>query len=120
MKNAKSVLLAVTAAFLLIITGIFIGRNGKNHDWVLPATAELADTIPQASQSSSHVGKLDINTATASQFTLLPGIGEKLAQRIVDYRTQNGSFSSVDGLMQVSGIGEKKLDSIRQYLTVGG
>ena len=120
MKNAKSALLAVTAAFLLIIAGIFIGRNGKNHDWILPATAELSDAVPQASPPSSHVGKLDINTAAASQFTLLPGIGEKLAQRIVDYRDENGSFTAVEELMRVPGIGEKKFDSIRQYLTVGG
>ena len=56
---------------------------------------------------------------TVEELTALPGIGETLAQRIVDYREQHGDFTTVDGLRNVSGIGEKRLEAIREYITVG-
>ncbi|MBQ1603043.1 MAG: helix-hairpin-helix domain-containing protein, partial [Oscillospiraceae bacterium] len=62
---------------------------------------------------------LDINTATAEQLEDLMGIGPVLAQAIVDYRTEHGPFSSVDELLEVSGIGEGKLAGIEDQVTVG-
>ena len=62
--------------------------------------------------------KLDINTANAQQFQELPGIGPSLAERIIKYRQENGEFSSVDELLNVSGIGEKKLEGIRELVDV--
>ena len=64
-------------------------------------------------------GRLNINAATVEELTALPGIGETLAQRIVHYREQHGDFTTVDGLYSVSGIGEKRLEAIREYITVG-
>ena len=64
-------------------------------------------------------GRLNINAASVEELTALPGIGETLAQRIVDYREQHGDFTTVDGLRNVSGIGEKRLEAIREYITVG-
>jgi competence protein ComEA len=59
-----------------------------------------------------------LNTAGTAELTTLPGIGEKLAERIVKYREDNGKFTSVDELMNVSGIGEGKLDALREYASV--
>lgn len=65
----------------------------------------------------SAVGPVDINTAGLAQLETLPGIGPALAQRIVDYRTQHGSFHSVDDLQNVSGIGPSKYAEIKDFIT---
>jgi len=49
----------------------------------------------------------------------LSGIGQVLAQRIIDYRTTNGPFSQIEDLMKVSGIGAKRFEAIRERITVG-
>lgn len=63
-------------------------------------------------------GPVDLNTATLEQLDGLPGIGPVLAQRILDWRTANGRFSSVDELGEVNGIGEVTLGELRQAVTV--
>jgi len=63
-------------------------------------------------------GKVNINNASVSDFDGLPGIGPVLAQKIVDYRDQHGPFHSVQDLMKVSGIGQKKFDSLKDLITV--
>jgi competence protein ComEA len=62
--------------------------------------------------------KVNINTATLEELESLPGIGPSLGQRILDYRTQHGPFRSVDELLNVSGIGDKRLADIRPKVTV--
>lgn len=62
--------------------------------------------------------KIDLNTATAEQLQTLNGVGPATAQAIVDYRTEHGKFGSVDELMDVAGIGEKKLEKLSPSLTV--
>lgn len=63
-------------------------------------------------------GLVNLNTAGVAELETLPGIGEVIAQRIVDHRTANGPFSSVEELLEVSGIGEAILGSIRELVTV--
>lgn len=64
-------------------------------------------------------GKLNLNTASAQQLTTLPGVGEKLAARIVEYRQKAGAFKSIQELMNVKGIGEKNLERIQPHLSLG-
>jgi competence protein ComEA len=59
---------------------------------------------------------LDVNTASAQELTQLPGVGPSLAARIVEYRTENGPFQSVDDLQNVSGIGPSKFDKMLPYI----
>lgn len=61
---------------------------------------------------------LNINTASAEELQTLPNIGAGMAQRIVDYRSQNGNFTSVDALQKVKGIGVKTLEKLRPFVDV--
>ena len=64
------------------------------------------------------VEMVDINGASVEKLARLPGIGEVLAQRIVDYREAHGPFATVEGLLRVEGIGEGKLDAVRGEIYV--
>ena len=63
-------------------------------------------------------GKININIATQSELTDLPGIGATLASRIVDYRRQHGDFQRIEDIRNVSGIGEKRYEAIEHMITV--
>ena len=63
-------------------------------------------------------GSVNINTASTSELEKLPGIGPALAQRIVEYRDSHGPFASVDALTDVPGIGQAKLEALREQATV--
>jgi len=64
--------------------------------------------------------KTNINTATIEQLSEIRGIGPATAQRILEYREENGTFSSVDEIVNVRGIGPKTLENIRDSITTGG
>ena len=63
--------------------------------------------------------KVNINTASEEELMLLPGIGEKLAKSIVEYRTENGDFRYVEDIMEVDGIGEGKFAAIEDLIVIG-
>ena len=71
-----------------------------------------------APSTGASIAPVDLNTATAEQLDTLPGIGPVTAQAILTWRTENGSFSSVDELLEVSGIGDATLADIAPYVYV--
>lgn len=68
--------------------------------------------------STNTSSKISINTATLEELQTLPGIGESKAKDIISYREANGSFTSVEDLLKVSGIGEAVLAKIKDYITI--
>ena len=79
----------------------------------------LGAGLAVAAAKPAPSGKVNINTASAEQLTTLPGVGPKLAARILEYRQKSGAFKSVQELMNVRGVGEKNLKKIEQYLSAG-
>ncbi len=69
-------------------------------------------------EGSSNNSLININTANLSQLLELPGVGNSTAQKILDYRNENGKFKSIDDIKNVSGIGDSKFNNIKNYITV--
>ena len=63
-------------------------------------------------------GLVNLNTATSEQLDTLPGVGPVTAQKILEWRSSHGAFSSVDELLEVDGIGEKTLSDLAPHVTV--
>jgi len=75
----------------------------------------IEDMYPSSATTS---GKININTANSSTLQTLPGIGPVLSERIIEYRNQNGLFGIIDDIKDVSGIGEKKFEGIKDLICV--
>ena len=75
-------------------------------------------TKPKETKEKEVTFPVNINTASKRELDALPGIGEVLAQRIIEYRNANGPFGSVNDLTKVKGIGEKTLEKIKPYATI--
>ncbi len=84
----------------------------------LAVAALLASAPAFAAGKPAPTAKVNINTATVEQLTTLPGVGPKLAARVIEYR-QKAPFRSTQELMNVKGIGEKNFAKIEPWLTVG-
>ena len=83
-----------------------------------PVFAQRA-TKPAVAATVVSTETINLNTATAAQIATLPGIGEKTAERIIEYREKNGGFKKVEDLMNVKGIGEKSFLKLKALITVG-
>ncbi|HEV8250026.1 MAG TPA: helix-hairpin-helix domain-containing protein [Gaiellaceae bacterium] len=95
------------AAPLVDGTQVVVPRRGEQVS--APAGADSGAT----SEESAPGGPIHLNTATSEQLETIPGVGPVTAQRIIDFREQNGPFRSVDELDAVSGIGPKRLEELR-------
>ncbi len=94
------------------ISQYIIGINGKTID------SNGTNTGNESTSSSKEGAKVNINTATQNELDGLPGIGPALAQRIIDFREENGNFKSIEDIQNVKGIGNSKFDEIKDKIVV--
>ncbi len=86
--------------------------------FVLTVPGGLDAQEPAASAKASSQAAINLNTATAAQLEALPGIGPKVAARILEYRQKSGGFKKLEDLMNVQGIGEKNFLKLKPLLVV--
>jgi competence protein ComEA len=82
--------------------------------------ASSAKPSAEGTATQSEGEKININLADSETLSLLPGIGEVLAGRIVEYREKNGDFTDISEIMYVNGIGQSTFDKLKDYITVEG
>ncbi len=78
----------------------------------------LPGSVTSTPASNSGEDLININTATLEELDTLPGIGLTTAQKIIDYRTVNGPFSTIEAIMNVSGIGPSTFEGIKDLITI--
>jgi len=119
------VVVTLTAVFLALMAGWTLGEYhsrqllNRTDPAAQPAYAQTPDPAP-ASTGPEVEFPLNINTATAEELTALPNIGETRAEAIVAWREAHGRFRRETELLRVPGIGEKTLEGLLDYITVGG
>lgn len=92
---------------------IYVPHKGEKTPPVSPPSGPSS-----ISPSSQEGGKVNINTASAEELDTLPGVGPSIAQRIIDYRTANGPFRSIEDLKNVRGIGDATFEKLKDKVTV--
>lgn len=120
--KSEWILLSITAVFLCVLLTLYhrdqnASETGPVIRTELPVSSEDLP-MPEPLPEPEPPKLVDINSADVQELIELPGIGEKLAERILEYRAANGPFSSIDELLNVSGIGQQKLDAIRDLIIV--
>jgi competence protein ComEA len=81
-------------------------------------TLDAQGKAPLQKPAATTAAPVNLNTATADQLAAIPGVGPKMADRIIAYREKNGGFKKVEDLMNVSGVGEKSFLKMKPLITV--
>ena len=125
-KQGTFTLIFIAAVFCSLTIGFYLGRNYSGSPVTVSSlsgaqtTVIAAQPVEQASSTITSPTLININTADMQTLMELPGIGETISRNIIAYRNAHGPFSSLEGLLDVDGIGQGRLEEILDLVTVGG
>ncbi len=111
-----TVVSAITV-FVLCLPDFSKAKKTTYDNLLTPVTTSSHSTVTTTQQTEQKpLFPLNINTATKDELICVPGIGDVYAARIIEYRELNGDFTTLEELIEIKGIGEKRLQAFREYL----
>lgn len=117
-KNCENKLLILfSIAFLLSIVVLYY-RDIASREEIRVVPSELDIDVISGEKLLDELKSIDINSADYDELQLLPGIGQILAKRIIEYRNNNGPFLKPEDLLKVEGIGREKLEKIKKFIAI--
>lgn len=102
---------------IVVSYNLFYIPNVPDLDVIEEEFVVKEDQKPETPQGSNRA-LVNINTASEEELTKIPGVGVSISKRIIEYREKNGGFSSITEIMNVSGIGKSKFESMKNSITV--
>ena len=115
----KSALIAAVLVAVCLLASFISVPQGFSAQKSAERTAIMTGGDDDKSEELLPGDTVNINTATLEELCLIPGVGDAIAQRIIDWRAENGSFASIDELVDaIDGIGENNIEDMRMYLTL--
>jgi len=126
LKLTKAEIAAILITVIFVVSVAVAALRAHDKSAAITISSGLSTVTEQSgtpapavpAPSASPELHVNINTAEAQELCLLPGIGETIATRIIDYRKAHGLFNNTDEIMNVSGIGAKTYEEIKSYITV--
>ena len=112
------VTLGLICLVVIMVCGLVMEYGWFGYSAPLLTVTPVTVTDGSGLTNSQEQTKINVNTATVSILDTLPKVGPTLAQRIVDYREENGPFTNPEELKNVAGIGDKVLEAILPYITI--
>lgn len=127
MKLSKAEIAAIVITVFFVAAVAIAALRANDKSAAVTISTGLSQSAEQSEPAASDVQTpsaspellVNINTAETQELCLLPGIGETIAARIVDYRKTHGLFNNTDEIMNVSGIGAKTYEDLKGYITIG-
>lgn len=97
---------------------IYIPKLGEELTEIMPELVQTAQGNRSSSGSTNNAGKINLNKAEANELTQLPGVGPSKATAIIQHRTEQGTFQTIEDLKKVTGIGEKTFEQLKDLIDV--
>lgn len=99
---------------------IYIPKKGEEleSETTISSSSSQSSSYSNYSSSSLKTNKININKATQTELETIPGVGPSTALKIINYREENGKFSSIEDIKNVSGIGDSKYEQMKEYITI--